>query len=168
MVFTAGGGADGNAERKHTVDLGGSLTSQEGAMLRGIHRFIQVSAAGVDQPPDPARGEVWAAYVEAKRRADEALRRSSFAWTILRPGALTDEVGTGRVTIAAEVPRSSIPRIDVAAVIAGCLARPATAGHQWEVVTGPTPIGQALERATDQRSRVCCAVRRARQGREHS
>lgn len=148
VVFSAGGGPDGNAERKRTVDLEGSLKSQEAAMLRGIHRFVQVSAIGADTPPDPARGEVWAAYVEAKRRADETLRRSSFAWTILRPGTLTDDVGTGCVTLAPEVPHHTIPRVDVAKVIAGCLARPLTVGHQWELVTGPVPIAEALDRAT--------------------
>ncbi|MDN4490876.1 SDR family oxidoreductase [Demequina sp. SYSU T00068] len=147
IVFSAGGGPDGNAERKQTVDLEGSLKSQEAAMLRGVHRFVQVSAIGVDNPPDPGLGEVWTAYVEAKRRADEALRRSSFAWTIIRPGTLTDAVGTGCVNLGPEVPHHTIPRIDVAKVIAGCLARPATAGHQWEVVTGPVPVGEALDRA---------------------
>ncbi len=146
VVFSAGGGPDGDAERKRTVDLEGSLKSQEAARLRGIHRFIQVSAIGVDAPVDPSAGEVWAAYVEAKRRADEVLRASGLAWTILRPGALTDAVGTGCVTIAPEVPRNTVPRVDVAKVIAGCVTRPASAGHQWEVVTGPEPIPAALDR----------------------
>src|ERR1700742_68623 len=73
VVFAAGGGADGNKERKRTVDLEGSLKSIEGARAAGIERFVQISAIGVDRPPPPDRGEVWAAYVEAKRDADAAL-----------------------------------------------------------------------------------------------
>ena len=38
VVFAAGGGPDGNIERKRTVDLEGSLKSIEGARLAGIER----------------------------------------------------------------------------------------------------------------------------------
>ena len=74
MVFAAGGGPDGNKERKRTVDLEGSLKSIEGARKAGIDRFVQVSAINVDEPLPPDTDEVWRAYVEAKRDADAALR----------------------------------------------------------------------------------------------
>lgn len=150
VVFAAGAGPDGDAARKRTVDLEGSLKAQEAAKLRGISRFVQLSALGVDSPADPARGEVWVAYVEAKRKADEVLRGSHLAWTILRPGALNDGPGTGCITIGETVMPYSIPRIDVAQTIASCLSRPLTAGHQWEIVTGPEPIGAVLDRLTSQ------------------
>ncbi len=118
IVFTAGGGADGNVERKRTVDLEGSLKSIQAARALGIDRFVQVSAIGVDQPLDASAGDAWKAYVQAKRDADAALRKTQLAWTILRPGGLTDDPGTGRVTLAAEVERATIARADVAAVIA--------------------------------------------------
>ena len=86
MVFAAGGGADGDIERKRTVDLEGSLKSIEGARLAGIDRFVQISAIGVDDPLPDDTGDVWRAYVEAKRDADAALRASDLAWTIIRPG----------------------------------------------------------------------------------
>ena len=97
VVFAAGGGPDGNIERKRTVDLGGSLKSIAGARAAGIARFVQVSAIGVDNPPAADASPVWRAYVEAKRDADAALRDSGLDWTILRPGRLTDDPGTGRV-----------------------------------------------------------------------
>lgn len=145
VVFAAGGGPDGNVERKRTVDLEGSLKAIAAAKKRGISRFVQISAIGVDTDPDPARGEVWAAYVRAKRDADAALRESGLAWTILRPGTLTDGPGTGCIAIGDKVPAYSIPRVDVAQTVASCLSRPGTAGHQWEIVTGPEPIGAALD-----------------------
>lgn len=147
VVFTAGGGADGNVERKTTVDLQGSLKSQQAARALGIDRFVQVSAIGVDQPAQLERGSAWEAYVHAKRDADAALRDSQLAWTILRPGGLTDDAGTGAVTLAAEVERGSIPRDDVAALVAACLQRPDTVGAQWECVSGDTTIDAALEAA---------------------
>ena len=50
VVFAAGGGPDGNAARKRTVDLGASLTSIAAATQQGIDRFVQISAIGVDEP----------------------------------------------------------------------------------------------------------------------
>ncbi|RLV56341.1 SDR family oxidoreductase [Aeromicrobium phragmitis] len=147
VVFAAGGGPDGNIERKRTVDLEGSLKSIAAAEQAGIERFVQVSAIGVDQDPPGDAGEVWTAYVRAKRDADVALRESSLRWTIIRPGGLTDDEPTGKVTLAPEVERGEIPRADVAAVIASVIDDNRTSGKQWEVVGGETPIAQAVTAA---------------------
>ncbi len=144
IVFTAGGGADGNVERKRTVDLQGSMKSTEAARALGIDRFVQVSAIGVDQPIDSSASEAWKAYVEAKRDADVALRATQLAWTIIRPGGLTDDDATGLVTLADEVERGSVPRADVAAVIAACLTSEDSVGRQWELVSGSTPVNEAI------------------------
>jgi len=148
VVFAAGGGPDGNIERKRTVDLGGSLKSIEGAQKAGIERFLQVSAIGVDAPVPDDTEEVWRAYVEAKRDADAALRDSGLAWTIIRPGALTDDPGTGLVTLGESVERGEVTRSDVAAVLAVCLDEDSTIGKQWELVGGDTPIADAVTSAS--------------------
>ncbi|MEJ7634587.1 SDR family oxidoreductase [Aeromicrobium sp.] len=147
VVFAAGGGPDGDIARKRSVDLGGSIKSIEGAGTAGVSRFVQISAIGVDQPIDDDAGEVWVAYVEAKRDADIALRDSELDWTIVRPGALTDDEPTGQVELAEQVERGQIPRADVAAVIAAVLDEPATIGRQWEVVSGEVPIAPAITAA---------------------
>lgn len=144
VVFAAGGGPDGNAARKKTVDLGGSLKSIAGAKAAAVRRFVQISAISVDEPLAPDTTPVWAAYVEAKRDADVALRGSDLDWTILRPGALTDDPPTGLVWLAEKVDRGPIPRADVAALIAAVLPNPATYGKQWEVISGATPITEAV------------------------
>ncbi len=148
VVFSAGGGPDGNIERKRTVDLEGSLKSIAGADRAGIRRFVQVSAIQVDVPVADDASPVWRAYVDAKRAADEALRASDLDWTILRPGSLTDEPGTGRVTLGREVERGSVPRADVAAVIVAVLDNDATVGGQWELVSGDQPIAEAIAAVT--------------------
>ena len=148
VVFSAGGGPDGNIDRKRTVDLEGSLKSIDGARAAGIRRFVQVSAIKVDQPVADDASPVWRAYVDAKRRADEALRASDLAWTILRPGSLTDDAGTGRVTLDREVERGSIPRADVAATIVAVLDDDSSVGSQWELVSGDQPIVEAVARAS--------------------
>ena len=144
VVFAAGGGPDGNIERKRTVDLGGSLKSIEAATIAGITRFVQISAIAVDQPISADAGDVWTAYVEAKRDADIALRGSDLDWTIIRPGGLTDEAPTGLVELAETVERAEVPRADVAAVIAAVLDEPATINRQWELISGDTPIDDAI------------------------
>ncbi|HWJ08965.1 MAG TPA: SDR family oxidoreductase [Nocardioides sp.] len=147
VVFAAGGGPDGNVERKRTVDLEGSLKSIEAATRVGIRRFVQVSAIDVDEPVAPDAGEVWTAYVEAKRDADAALRASHLAWTILRPGRLTDDPATGRVALGTDVPRGPVTRADVAAVLAAVLDRPDTVGRQWNLVSGDATVEEAVDAA---------------------
>lgn len=147
VVFAAGGGPDGDLTRKRTVDLEGSLKSIEGARLAGIDRFVQISAIGVDEPLPPDTQDVWRAYVEAKRDADAALRDSGLAWTILRPGRLTDDPATRHVTLGPTVDRGDITRADVAAVVATVLDEPDTAGRQWELVNGDLPVHDAVRAA---------------------
>ena len=148
VVFAAGGGPDGNIERKRTVDLEGSLKSIEGAQQAGISRFVQVSAINVDQPVAGDASPVWRAYVEAKRDADAALRESGLDWTIIRPGVLTDADGTGLVALGETVARADVPRADVAAVLAEVLDSGAGIGAQWNLVSGDTPVADAVAGTT--------------------
>ena len=148
VVFAAGGGPDGNIERKRTVDLEGSLKSIEGARQAGVSRFVQISAIGVDEPLPDDTGDVWRAYVEAKRDADAALRASDLDWTIIRPGRLTDDPATGLVTLGGTVERGDVTRADVGAVVAAVLDAPRASGKQWELVGGSTPVGEAVASAS--------------------
>lgn len=147
VVFAAGGGPDGDVERKRTVDLEGSLKSIRGARTAGVRRFVQVSAIGVDDPLPPDTREVWQAYVEAKREADAALRDSGLDWTILRPGRLTDDPATGRVRLGDRVERGEVTRADVAAVIAAVLTDARTHGRQWDLVGGDLEVPAAIRAA---------------------
>jgi len=149
VVFAAGGGPDGNIERKRTVDLEGSLRSIEAARAAGIRRFVQVSAINVDTPVPDDASPVWRAYVEAKRDADAALRDSDLEWTILRPGRLTDDPETGLVALGPTVGRGDVTRADVAAVVAAVLERQETVGAQWNLVGGEMTIDEAIARAAN-------------------
>lgn len=147
VVFAAGGGPDGNIERKRTVDLEGSLNSQLAAVNLGISRFIQVSAYGVDNPVAPDSSAVWQAYVDAKAHADRLLRESELDWTILRPGQLTDDEPSGAIQLSKHVEPGSITRADVAALILEVLQDDRSIGRQWEVTNGSVPIAQAVTAA---------------------
>ena len=147
VVFAAGGGADGNIERKRTVDLGASLKSQAAAREAGVKRFVQISAIGVDKPLGDDVEPVWRAYVEAKRDADAALRATDLDWTIIRPGGLTDDPAADAVSIGEEVERGQISRADVAATVVAVLAEPRSIGRQWELVGGELTVTDAVQQA---------------------
>lgn len=144
VVFAAGGGPNSGVERKKTVDRDGSVLSAEAAVKAGVSRFVQVSAISVDEPVAADANEQWAAYVDAKRTADEELKKTSLDWTILRPGGLTDDDGTGKIQLAEKLERGQIPRADVAATIIAVLDEPGSAGKVWELVGGETAINEAV------------------------
>ncbi|MBB6175079.1 nucleoside-diphosphate-sugar epimerase [Nocardiopsis mwathae] len=146
VVFAAGAGPGSGAARKDTVDRAAARLLADAASLAGVRRYIMVSAIGVDDGPAPDAEPVWAAYVEAKRAADADLRERSLEtdWTILRPGRLTDEPGSGKVRLAEKTGRAAVSRDDVAAVIVALLDEPATIGRVLELVDGETPVADAV------------------------
>lgn len=147
VVFAAGGGPKSGIERKKSVDLNGSVLSADAAERAGVPRFIQISAISVDEPVPADADEQWAAYVNAKKDADDNLKATKLQWTILRPGGLTDDEGTGKVQLADKLERGQIPRADVAATVVAALGQPQSQGHVWELVSGDTPIAEAVRNA---------------------
>ena len=145
-VFAAGAGPGSGLSRKDSVDRGASVLLAEAAGRAGVRRFVQVSSMGAGQPPAPGTDEVFAAYLNAKTAAEDDLRARDLDWTILRPGGLTDDPGTGRVRLEPSVPRGQVPRADVAAVIVALLDDPGTAGATLELVGGDTAIAEAVAR----------------------
>ncbi|WP_280303547.1 NAD(P)H-binding protein [Nocardia neocaledoniensis] len=145
VVFAAGAGPGSGAARKYTVDLNGSVQLADAAEQTGVRRFVQISTMGAGRPPAEGTDEVWAAYLDAKTRAEDDLRSRGLAWTILRPGMLTDEEGNGLVTLGSPpIPRGPIPRADVAATIASILVADNTFRHTLELVSGSDPISAAV------------------------
>jgi uncharacterized protein YbjT (DUF2867 family) len=145
VVFAAGAGPGSGIPRKQTVDRDASVLLADAAERAGVRRFLQISSMGAGEPPRPGADETFAAYLRAKTEAEDDLRRRDLDWTVLRPGGLTNAPGTGRVRLAASVPRGQISRDDVAAVIVGLLRDARGVGQTLELVAGDTPIEQALE-----------------------
>ncbi len=148
LVFTAGAGPGSGPARKLTVDLGGSRQSIEAARLAGILRFVQVSFIGADADAAPTGDESWDAYRAAKRDADAELRATELDWTVVRPGSLTDEPGTGLVDLGADLGRGKTSRANVATLIAEVLEAPQTIGLSLDVLDGQTPVAQAVAALT--------------------
>ncbi|WP_370618998.1 SDR family oxidoreductase [Mumia sp. Pv 4-285] len=142
-VFAAGAGPGSGAARKLTVDRDGAILLAAGAQLAGAYRYVMVSSMGAGRG-DANSDDVFEVYLAAKGAADDAVRESGLDWTIVRPGALTNDPATGRVTLGDDVGRGSVPRADVAAVIAETLAQPSTVRTTFEVVGGDVEIAAAL------------------------
>jgi uncharacterized protein YbjT (DUF2867 family) len=146
VVFAAGAGPGSGAARKETVDRDAAVLLADAAETAKVNRYVMISSMGADaEAPDDAGDPVFVAYLRAKGAADDnVLVRKALTSTIVRPGHLTNDPGTGRVTIADDTGHGSIPREDVAAVLLQVLDTPGTAGQTFEVVSGDTPIADAV------------------------
>lgn len=123
VVFAAGAGPGSGAARKDTVDRAAAVLLADAAQAAGVRRYLLVSSMGVDAPPSPGRDEVWAAYLAAKKAAEQDV--------------------TGR-----HAPPGPVTRADVARVLLALLYAPDTAGLTLELVGGETPIADAVAALT--------------------
>lgn len=139
VIFAAGS----SGEDVEGVDRDGAIRLIDEAEAQGADRFVMLSSINADRPeesPDALRD-----YLEAKLAADEHLQESDLTYTIVRPGALTDEPATGRIEAARRVERGEIARADVARTLVAALETEDTYGKTFEVVEGDEPIESALE-----------------------
>ena len=142
IVFAAGAGAGSGAARKVTMDLGGAVKCIEAARELGVDRFLIVSSMGTQ---DIAADSPMKPYLEAKRDADRALADSGLRWTIVRPGRLTNDPGTGMVELAPRLAYGEITRDDVAAVLYACLSADNTVHGAFDLVSGSVSVQQAVD-----------------------
>jgi len=143
VVFAAGAGPGSGAERKRTMDYGGAVKLIEAARATGVHRYLIVSSIGAHDPGG-ASGPM-GPYLQAKHDADVAVEQSGLDYTIVRPGSLTDDPGTGLVTATTSMGgRGPVPRDDVAATLFAALQIDNTIGKTFELFAGETPIEEAL------------------------
>lgn len=148
VVFAAGAGPGSGLARKDTVDRAAAVLLAEAAEQSRVERYVLISSAGVESVRDGATpegvDEVFVAYLRAKLAAEDAVRDSGLRWTVLRPGALTDDPPTGRVRLAESPEDGQVPRADVANVAAELVHAPGTAGRVLELVSGGQPVADAV------------------------
>jgi nucleoside-diphosphate-sugar epimerase len=158
-VFAAGAGAGSGDARKDSVDLGASVLLADAAEAAGVDRFLQISSTGADLVRDGATPEDvpedFLAYLRAKLGAELDLTRRDLTWTIVRPGSLTDDDPTGLVRLERTGPdesgnvhpetSGSIPRADVAAVLAELIRTGAGARTTLHLISGPATVAEAVE-----------------------
>jgi uncharacterized protein YbjT (DUF2867 family) len=141
VVFAAGAGPGSGPARKRTVDYGGAVKLADAAGSKEIRRYLMVSTIGANQP------ERWSdqmkPYYEAKAEADKYVADSGLDYTIVRPGRLTDDPGTGKVAVDGGG-SGSVTRDDVAAVLAECLVADNTIGKAFDLLNDGTLIPEAV------------------------
>ncbi|GAA3540627.1 SDR family oxidoreductase [Kribbella ginsengisoli] len=144
-IFSAGAGPGSGNDRKDTVDRGAAALLADAAEQAGVRRHIQVSSMGADRVDQLDPNESFTIYLKAKKAAEDDLRaRDGLDWTVLRPGSLTNDPGTGLVLLADKTGRGSVTRDDVALILAGLCGTPAAIGRTLELIGGDTPAAEAL------------------------
>jgi nucleoside-diphosphate-sugar epimerase len=142
VVFAAGAGPGSGSARKETMDYGGAVKLIAAAKQAGVGRYVIVSSMGAN--PNATGDETFTVYLRAKGRADDAVRASGLDATVVRPGGLTNDAGTGRVRLGEKLPRGQVTRDDVAAVLVAVLDSPSTIGRTADLIGGDTPIAEAV------------------------
>jgi uncharacterized protein YbjT (DUF2867 family) len=144
-IFAAGAGPGSGKARKDTVDRAAAALFADAAEQAGVRRHIQVGSMGADRADSLTDDEVFTVYLKAKKAAEDDLKRRDLDWTILRPGSLTNDPGTGLVRLEDKTGNGRISRDDVALVLAGLCDTPASIGRTLELVAGQTPVTEALK-----------------------
>lgn len=146
VVWSAGAGG-GNPTRTYAVDRDAAIRSVDAAKAAGVDRYVMVSYVGAGRDHGVPEDSSFFPYAQAKAAADEHLRASGLAYTILGPGALTLDEPTGRIDVlerGVRHDRTEVSRADVAAVIAAVLVDDATIGRTIDFRSGDTPIEEAI------------------------
>ncbi len=134
IVFTAGSGGSTGYDKTLLIDLDGAAKAIEAAKIAGIKRFIMVSALQAHN-----RGnwnEALKPYYAAKHYADKILEASGLTYTIIRPGGLLNDPGTGNIKAATDLERGSISRDDVAKTVIASLDEPNTYEKAFDLTAG--------------------------------
>jgi uncharacterized protein YbjT (DUF2867 family) len=142
VVFAAGAGPGSGSARKETMDYGGAVKLITAAKQAGVGRYVIVSSMGAN--PDAPDDDTFNVYLRAKGRADDAVRTSGLDATVVRPGGLSNDAGTGRVRLGESLPFGQVTRDDVAAVLVAVLDAPNTIGKTVDLVGGDTGVAKAV------------------------
>lgn len=142
VIFAAGSGSKTGPEKTTEVDEKGAIKIIEAAKKANVKKFIMLSSMGADEP---SKHKDLEHYLKAKAAADEQLRASGLDYTIIRPGALTDDLGMGKVKLAEKLDTTGgISRDDVAFLLIMSLADPLVKNMTFEAIEGEEPIKSAM------------------------
>ncbi|MDR9399105.1 MAG: SDR family oxidoreductase [Salibacter sp.] len=144
VVFTAGSGGNTGSDKTLTVDLDGAVKTMEAAKYAGVDRYVMVSAMMADNRKVWEKLEGMKPYYVAKHYADRLLKSIGLDYTILRPGLLLDEEGTGKIDIENPASKKGVPREDVAATVLASLRNDNSKNKIFEFNTGDTEIERVV------------------------
>ncbi|MFZ0490810.1 MAG: SDR family oxidoreductase [Salegentibacter sp.] len=142
VIFAAGSGGKTGPEKTTAVDQDGAIKLIDAAKKANVKKFVMLSAMGADKPEEHEKLQH---YLEAKGKADDHLRESGLSYTIVQPGALTDDLGLAKVKISERLDeKGEISRDDVAFILVMCLADPLVQNKTIQALEGEESIKSAL------------------------
>lgn len=144
IVFAAGSGPKTGPDKTMLIDLDGAVKSIEAAKQANVKRFVLISSYDTSREAIQEADSSFAPYVAAKHYADDWLRRTDLDYTIVHPGMLTNDDGTGKIEAAEKVEANKVPRDDIAHVLLACLEDKSTIGKEFQVIAGDTPVKEAV------------------------
>ncbi|VXC24594.1 SDR family oxidoreductase [Maribacter litoralis] len=139
VVFAAGSGGKKVVE----VDQEGAKSLIDASKQAHVKKFVMLSSMGADNPEE---SDELKQYLEAKHNADEYLKSANIMYTIVRPGSLTNDSGTGKIELEHKLnKRGSITRDDVAQTLVRSLHDDAAINRTFEIIEGDTLIAKAMD-----------------------
>lgn len=140
VIFAAGSGG----KKVKEVDQEGAKKLMDASKEKGVKKFVMLSSMGADKPEEADEIQE---YLRAKHNADEYLKQLGIEYTIVRPGALTNNEGNGKIDLDNKLnKRGEIPRRDVAETLVGALDGSVAKNKTFEILKGDTYIKAALEK----------------------
>lgn len=142
VIFAAGSGSSTGKDKTIAVDQEGAIKLIDEAKRSNVKKFVMLSVIGADEPE---KNEKLKPYLEAKHKADEHLIKSGLNYSIIRPGTLTNDDGTGKIKAKEKLSeRGHIAREDVAYVIVNALDHANTHNQVVEILEGDQSLQEAL------------------------
>ena len=138
VIFAAGSGG----KKVKEVDENGAKKLIKESEKENIKKFVMLSSMGADNPEE---AEDLQEYLKAKHNADEYLKSSNLSYSIVRPGSLTDDKGSGKIELERKLNKQGeISREDVAQTLVRVLHDSAEVNETFEIIKGETLIGKAI------------------------
>ena len=146
VVFSVGSGGSTGADKTISVDLDGAVKTIEASKNANVDHFVMVSTFDSRREAfDTPDAQKIKPYTIAKHHADEHLKRSGLTHSIVHPGILTDNPGTGKVELGLYFDEiKEVPREDIASVIFELVDNADNRGKELQIVTGDQDISTAV------------------------
>lgn len=143
VIFAAGSGG----KKVHAVDQEGAKKLMDASKKADISKFVMLSSMGASNPEVVSELKD---YMKAKQNADQYLKASLLPYSIVRPGTLTNDAGTGKIKVSSSFDSpGSISRDDVAKTLVASLSNDIARDTSFELLSGDLPIEDAVKNISD-------------------
>lgn len=145
VIFSVGSGGSTGADKTIYVDLDGAVKTIKASEDADIKHYVMVSTYDSRREAFDQSGDL-KPYTIAKHYADDYLRHSNLNYTIVHPGGLKNDQGTGQIKADLYFDSyGSIPREDVASVLKHVITSDKFSKQEFQIVSGNESINDVLK-----------------------